>query len=89
MARLPFGPELVSIPAGSFLMGSTHEDEMADDDEKPQRKVTLRAFEIGRFPVTNAEYADFVEDTGDDAPRHWLTGCLPENLAEHPVVEVT
>ena len=51
--------------------------------------MTLPAFEIGRYPVTNAEYAAFVEATGHDAPRHWRDGRLPEELADHPVVYVT
>ncbi len=30
------------------------------DREQPQHEVTLAAFEIGRYPVSNAEYAAFV-----------------------------
>ena len=45
-------PELVEIPAGTFLMG----------DEK--HKIELDAFAIARYPVTNAQYQMFVDDGG-------------------------
>jgi formylglycine-generating enzyme required for sulfatase activity len=59
------------------------------DDERPQHQVTLAVYEIGRYPVTNAEYAAFVEASGYDAPRHWDGGRVPEGLTDHPVVYVT
>jgi len=68
--------ELVEVPAGPFLMGSRDDDERARDDEKPQHEVTLPAFKIGRYPVTNAQYLRFVEATG----RKWRSdeGRQPE-----------
>ena len=44
--------ELVQIPAGSFLMGSPE----GYDDEKPQHLVTLSSFQMGKYPVTQAQY---------------------------------
>lgn len=53
------------IPAGTFLMGS---DPDKDPDtmsyEKPQHKVTVQAFEMSRYPITNAQYQAFVNDGG-------------------------
>jgi formylglycine-generating enzyme required for sulfatase activity len=49
----------------------------------------LGTYEIGRYPVLNVEYAEFVRDAGVPAPRHWPGGSLPEELADHPVVNVT
>jgi formylglycine-generating enzyme required for sulfatase activity len=57
-------PEMVLIPAGEFLMGS---DE-AEVDERPVHAVELGGFQMGVQPVTNAEYARFVRDTGHRAP---------------------
>lgn len=57
-------PELVRIPAGDFQMGS----EDGEDDERPVHHVHLDEFSIGVQPVTNAEYARFVRDTGHRAP---------------------
>ena len=44
------------IPAGDFLMGASD----AEADERPVHRVTVSEFFIGRFPVTNDEYARFV-----------------------------
>ena len=105
VARLAFEPELVPVAAGPFTMGTSDEQVKAMlarydwakefqekgwfDDEQPQHKVKLAAYEIGRYPVTNAEYAAFVEAAGHDAPRHWNDGRVPEGLTDHPVVNVT
>ncbi len=47
--------EMVSIPSGDFLIGSP--SDRGDSDEKPQQKVTLAPFYIGKFPVTQAQWA--------------------------------
>ncbi len=56
--------EWVSVPAGSFRMGSSKDDEPAFWDGKPQHEVELDSFEISRYPVTNAQYRAFVKDGG-------------------------
>ncbi|MFO0958306.1 MAG: formylglycine-generating enzyme family protein [Isosphaeraceae bacterium] len=51
------GMKLKLIPAGSFLMGATPDDAEADEDEKPQHKVTIsRPFYLGIYEVTQYEY---------------------------------
>src|SRR5262245_26765185 len=49
-------PERVQIPAGPFTQGSTR----GDEDERPARKVTLKAFSIDRTEVTRGDYATCV-----------------------------
>jgi formylglycine-generating enzyme required for sulfatase activity len=49
-------PQMVSIPAGSFTMGSPASETGRDDDEGPQRRVTVPAFAAGRYEVTWAEW---------------------------------
>jgi gamma-glutamyl hercynylcysteine S-oxide synthase len=44
---------------------------------------------IGRCPVTNAEYAEFVAATGHKALAHWESDTPPSDLINHPVVGVT
>jgi formylglycine-generating enzyme required for sulfatase activity len=44
--------ELVNIPAGSFMMG----DDDGDDDEKPAHRVTLKAFQMSKYPITQQQY---------------------------------
>ncbi len=50
--------EMVAIPAGEFLMG----DANGRDDEKPEHRVFTDAFEVGKFEVTNREYAAFLTE---------------------------
>jgi formylglycine-generating enzyme required for sulfatase activity len=57
-------PQLALVPAGEFLMGSDD----AEEDERPVHKVQIDDFLIGVQPITNAEYALFVRDTGHRAP---------------------
>jgi formylglycine-generating enzyme required for sulfatase activity len=66
-------PDLVwcEVPAGPFPMGSSGEDEMAYDDERPQHPVDLPAFLISRYPVTNVQYRPFVESGGYEQPHYW------------------
>jgi len=52
---------MMAIPAGSFLMGSPlrddpiiHQNLEVRDDEKPQHPVTIRAFFIGKYEITQA-----------------------------------
>jgi formylglycine-generating enzyme required for sulfatase activity len=57
-------PEMVAIPAGSFLMGSPTTERGRFDVEGPQHVVALRAFAIGKYDVTSAEFSTFLRDTG-------------------------
>ncbi len=40
---------------------------------------------IKRTPVTNAEYALFIADTGREAPENWVDGIFPEGEDDYPV----
>jgi formylglycine-generating enzyme required for sulfatase activity len=70
--------DMILIPARDFLMG----------DEK--HSVHVDAFYIDKYPVTNAEYAKFVEATGHPPPPNWEEkgGTYPPDMANHPVVFV-
>lgn len=61
----------VRVPAGSFNMGSHQKDEMALDDECPRHTLTLPDFCISRYPITNAQYAPFLEDGGYEDKAYW------------------
>jgi formylglycine-generating enzyme len=77
--------DTVAVPGGVFTMGSSDRWAYPGDGEGPVRRITLHAFEIGRAPVTNAEYAAFVEDTGhvtqaeQDGWSFVFAGLLPED----------
>jgi len=53
--------EMVVIPAGKFLMGEGRE----------QHELFLRDYQVGKYPVTNAEYERFIEAGGYQDKRFW------------------
>jgi formylglycine-generating enzyme required for sulfatase activity len=55
------GITLVSIPAGTFMMGSAADEEDRGDDEGPQTRVTLtRNFFLGATDVTQGQYEELM-----------------------------
>ena len=79
-------PEMVTVPAGNFWMGSDKRiDKDARDDELPQHRLYLPAYRIGKYPVTNEEYAAFLSATGHREPVNWEENRLK---LDHPVVYV-
>jgi formylglycine-generating enzyme required for sulfatase activity len=57
-------PVMVGIPAGSFTMGSPPSEAGHFDNEGPQHAVAIRAFAIGKYDVTSAEFLKFLQATG-------------------------
>lgn len=62
----------VLVPGGPFVLGvdAAHEP-FSLDNERPAHVVDLPAFRLGRFPVTNGEWAAFVADGGYDEASWW------------------
>ncbi len=60
----------VLIPGGAFTMGTSTEP-WALDNERPAHTVQVPPFFIDAAPVTNAQYASFIDDGGYDDPRWW------------------
>ncbi len=106
-ARLLFEPQMVKIPAGKFLMGTTKEQAQAllevvpekdrddgmwqelMDSEQPQHTVELSEYFIGKYPITNREYQEFVKDTKYEPPQEWDGDTFPLGRGGHPVVNVS
>lgn len=85
-SRLGDAPnEMVLIPAGEFIMGT----DIRLSDEGPQHKVSLPAYYIDKFEVTNLQYKKFNDATNGRSPRHWRNRTFPEGKADHPVVYVS
>lgn len=59
----PDCPVMVGIPAGTFVMGSPADEPGRFDAEGPQHRVAIRAFALGKFDVTTAEFLAFLRDT--------------------------
>ena len=84
--RIPV-PETVTVPAGHFWMGSDSRiDKDARDKELPQHRLYLPGYRIGKYPVTNEEYAAFLAATGHQQPRGWEGN---RSKLDHPVTDVS
>jgi len=91
--------EMVLIPEGPFIMGSTEEDirwaakqfhsESLDwyRDETPAHSVSLPAFQIDKFEVTFGDYTAYMAATGKHPPREIENSRL--NHPRQPVVSVS
>lgn len=88
-------PELVALPAGSFMMGSPDNEAGRQPDEGPAHKVTFaRPFAVSRFHVTVEEWAAFAKETGfilkdgDTRPGRECKAGKPRypQTARHPAV---
>ncbi len=78
----------VELPGGRFLMGAQSHDKQAPgydpgahDDEAPVHEVQVTGFEISRFPVTVAEFAEFLDDEDHADPRWWQAGGADQPAA--------
>jgi formylglycine-generating enzyme required for sulfatase activity len=79
------GMEFRAVPAGRFWMGSREEDHQAHGNQKPLHEVDLPyEYRMGRYPVTVAQFREYVEETGAE--------FYPRSLrapANSPVVAVS
>ena len=90
LALLDVPEDMVLVPEGLFLMGSDPKvDRAAGPQELPQQPVSLDAFEIDRYEVTNVHYLRFVLATGKAWPPFWMQDPFLEKMASHPVIGVS
>ncbi|MCV7422405.1 ergothioneine biosynthesis protein EgtB [Mycobacterium yunnanensis] len=62
----------VLVEGGPFVLGVTAAEEpMSLDNERDAHVVDVGPFRIGRVPVTNGEWLDFVDDGGYHQSRWW------------------
>ena len=58
-------PEMMVVPAGTYLMGSPPGEKDRDADEGPRHRVTFAApFALARHALTRRQFAAFVQATG-------------------------
>ncbi|GAE28756.1 formylglycine-generating enzyme family protein [Halalkalibacter hemicellulosilyticus] len=55
---------LITIPRGTFLMGTDDEEGYKLDGEGPVRSVNVDSFAVDRYTVTNEQFKEFIEETG-------------------------
>jgi formylglycine-generating enzyme required for sulfatase activity len=75
--------EVVFVPGGPFIMGSSKRDKEAASDERPQHTIEVADFWIGKYPVTNGQYRRFVEAGGYDERRYWTAVGWAWRQSEH------
>ena len=83
VTRAAIDLRLIFLPGGMFVMG-------ADDrrrDERPAHCVRLAPFEAADQPVSNEQYAEFIERTGAPAPPFWAQSNF--QIPGAPVVGVS
>jgi serine/threonine-protein kinase len=73
---------MVLLEGGRFLMGNNQIPE-----ESPEREVEIAPFWMDIYPVTVAQYARFMEETGAEKPAFWNNPQF--NGEEQPVVGVS
>ena len=62
----------VLVPAGEFVLGVDAVSEPHSlDNERPAHVGRRAAFRIGRVPVTNGEWRQFIDDGGYEQQRWW------------------
>lgn len=66
----PSGLELLNVPAGACGIGAAAGG-FAYDNERPRHRVELPAFRIGRFPVTNGDWREWIDAGGYVRPEWW------------------
>ena len=80
-------PEMIVVPAGSFMMGSPSSEEGRGGDEGPVHRVTIpAAFAVGKYEVTFSEWEACVAGGGCDGHRPGDRGW---GRGQRPVVHVS
>jgi iron(II)-dependent oxidoreductase len=77
---------MVLIPGGAFAMGAKGEG-----DHSPHHEVSIGAFYIDRYEVTNAQYYEFCEASARRLPEFWGMEAFRSgpDYPEHPVVGIS
>lgn len=97
----PHDPEQLYVPAGEFIMGSAREEKeyaYALDNEvtraygwyekETRRKAKTSAFCIDRYPVTNAQYKRFIDETSYPEPYISPEDYQRQGFLVHPYAKV-
>ncbi|MGI0501109.1 SUMF1/EgtB/PvdO family nonheme iron enzyme [Limnospira platensis] len=85
--------EMVMIPGGTFIMGAPSGEVQSSDDERPQHRVTIKPFLMGKYPVTQAQWrqvASFPKlqrDLSPDPSRFKGLNLPVEKVSWYDVVE--
>ncbi|MCA9897917.1 MAG: SUMF1/EgtB/PvdO family nonheme iron enzyme [Ardenticatenaceae bacterium] len=81
----PTSAGMVQLPAGTYTVGA----DLSGSQYAAPQQITLEAFWIDRYEVSNKAYAAFVADTEATPPSNWTNGTPPTGLDDHPVRGLT
>ncbi len=81
--------DLVAIPAGNFMLGSSENQVGHQADEGPQKKVQVEAFWMGKTEVTYDEYQLFFEESRDPEPKPPKEGPDAVTRPSPPYIDFT
>jgi formylglycine-generating enzyme required for sulfatase activity len=71
--------QLCYVPSGAFLMGSHKDrDPQASDGELEQHEVDLPVYYLSRYPITQAQYNEFVSAGGYKNKDYWAEAITAE-----------
>lgn len=73
-SRVVHGIELVLLPGGEFTMGGPDDYPDRRDDEAPSHRVYLDSYWISRFPITYAQYQEFIQASGHSPSTTFALG---------------
>ena len=85
-------PEMVVIPAGSFVMGTPDStrsapNDSSNDKEKPARTIQMKSFSLGKYEVTQAEWVALMgenpsESEGPNLPVDHVSWEMAQSFVE-------
>ena len=81
--------DFVLIPANPHFCFARDLQSHGPRGNAGEKSPIMQAYRMAKFPVTNAEYAKFCQETGYRTPRYWKNGTFPKGKAKHPVLEVS
>ncbi len=62
-------PDMITIPAGRFVMGTAGDDRFANSTERPAHEAIIdKPFAVSRFPITEAQWAAFADGASSGLP---------------------
>ena len=84
--------EPIRIPGGRTVLGGDFDAQFGWDNEFPAQSVDVAAFTLDSLPVTVAEYAAYLAETGAARPHNWVEGpdglCVRSMFALVPIEDV-
>ncbi|HPA87513.1 MAG TPA: formylglycine-generating enzyme family protein [Bacteroidales bacterium] len=88
-------PDMVLVPGGDFSYSVSADDDFIPYPDASDVTARIDSFLIDRYPVTNAQYYEFLQSTGyrpvDTVRylRHWDMGIYRQGQERYPVVNLS